>query len=347
MELIEKFEIIASRAEKLGFALETEEVCKTSLILPFISALGYDIYNPTEVIPEYIADVGIKKGEKVDYAIKINDQIIILIECKKFGDNLDNYTGQLFRYFSVTDAKIALLTNGITYKFYSDIDNKNKLDDKPFYILNLLDLNGNIISDLPKITKANLNLDEFLIMAEDFKYINEIKGELKKEFNEPTWLSKELISKTSFSGKRTKGNLNWFSDLIKRSIKQIEDDYIKDRLNIKNKVNEIKEEAEETDDNIRKDKVETKLEEYEAFHYVKSIASEMIESDRLSINDKLKYCGILIDDKKSKVFCKMYFGKIKKFLEFQKQEKIYIESIIDILKHKDFILDKIKEFLEK
>lgn len=48
--------------------------------MPFISALGYDVFNPTEVIPEFTADVGTKKGEKVDYAIKKDDKIIILIE---------------------------------------------------------------------------------------------------------------------------------------------------------------------------------------------------------------------------------------------------------------------------
>lgn len=96
--------------------------------MPFISALGYDVFNPTEVIPEFTADIGIKKGEKVDYAVKKDDQVILLFECKWCGADLSkDHASQLHRYFSVTEARFSILTNGIEYRFYSDIDEPNKI----------------------------------------------------------------------------------------------------------------------------------------------------------------------------------------------------------------------------
>jgi len=69
MDFIEQLQSLATKTNKLCSVLQTEEATKNALIMPFINILGYDIFDPTEVIPEFIADIGIKKGEKVDYAI--------------------------------------------------------------------------------------------------------------------------------------------------------------------------------------------------------------------------------------------------------------------------------------
>lgn len=95
--------------------------------MPFFSLLGYDVFDPHEFIPEFTADVGIKKGEKVDYAITKDGKPIILIEAKWCGDNLEKHGSQLFRYFGTTSAKFGILTNGIIYKFYTDLDESNKM----------------------------------------------------------------------------------------------------------------------------------------------------------------------------------------------------------------------------
>lgn len=95
-----------------------EEAVKTAVVLPFFQALGYDVFNPEEVVPEFTADAVGKKGEKVDYAIKIDDQIRILVECKPITTQLDKvHLAQLFRYFTVTSAKFAVLTNGRHFIF--------------------------------------------------------------------------------------------------------------------------------------------------------------------------------------------------------------------------------------
>lgn len=103
----------------------TEEATKNAFILPFLDILGYNIFNPTEVVPEFVADIGIKKGEKVDYAIMEDGDPILLIECKSCDKNLDKaHASQLYRYFSVTPARFGILTNGIQYSFLQILINR-------------------------------------------------------------------------------------------------------------------------------------------------------------------------------------------------------------------------------
>ena len=129
MTIVNKIKALSDRIPVLKDHLETEEATKNALVMPFIAALGWDVFNPAEVIPEFTADVLDRKGEKVDYAIKYNDEIVILFECKKAKCNLsDTEMNQLYRYFTATNARIGVLTNGIKYRFYSDLDEPNKMD---------------------------------------------------------------------------------------------------------------------------------------------------------------------------------------------------------------------------
>ena len=131
---------ISERVERLKDSLPTEEATKNALIMPFINALGYDVFNPNEVLPEMTCDIGTKKGEKIDYAILENGEPIILIECKHWKQNLSLHDNQLLRYFNVSKAKFGVLTNGIIYKFYSDLEEPNKMDEKPFLEIDMYDL---------------------------------------------------------------------------------------------------------------------------------------------------------------------------------------------------------------
>ena len=131
MTFLDQVRSIAARAEKQLSKIRTEEATKNALVMPLISALGYNVFDPSEVIPEFIADVGVKKGEKVDYAILKNGKVVILFECKAATVSLDDcHASQLYRYFSVTDARVAVLTNGLDYRFYSDLEQPNRMDSK-------------------------------------------------------------------------------------------------------------------------------------------------------------------------------------------------------------------------
>src|SRR3989304_10247913 len=140
MDFIDRVRELAARAEKLIPRVQTEEGTKNALVMPFINnVLEYNVFDPAEVMPEFTADVGTKKGEKVDYAVLKDNKPIILFECKCVGADLNKeQASQLYRYFSVTEARFGVLTDGIVYRFYSDLEQPNKMDAKPFFEFNLL-----------------------------------------------------------------------------------------------------------------------------------------------------------------------------------------------------------------
>ena len=187
MSFEDNIRALAARVPATLAHLETEEATKNALVLPFIAAMGYDVFNPLEVVPEYTADVGTKRGEKVDYAIKYGGDIVMLMEAKKAEAELTlSHASQLYRYFSVTDtSRIALLSNGVIYKFYSDIDAPNRMDEKPFLVVDLMNLKDDQLSQLSKLTKDAFDLDGMLEAAGALKYMREIRRILSKQYDEP------------------------------------------------------------------------------------------------------------------------------------------------------------------
>ena len=161
----EQVKTFAKRVQKLKDSILTEEATKTSVIMPFFQLLNYDVFNPEEFLPEFTADVGIKKGEKVDYAILKSGEPIILVEAKSIQEKLTKHDSQLFRYFGTTKAKFAILTNGLTYRFYTDLEEQNKMDTVPFFEFNLLDIRDNQLSELYKFRKENFNIEDIITTA--------------------------------------------------------------------------------------------------------------------------------------------------------------------------------------
>ena len=148
MEFQEKIKDFAKKVPGLVENAQSEEATKMSLVIPLFGLLGYNIFDPTEFCPEFTADVGIKKKEKVDYAILDDGEPTILIECKPFTEKLDKHGSQLFRYFSTTTAKFGILTNGIEYRFFTDLDEVNKMDLVPFMTFDMLNIKDALIPEL-------------------------------------------------------------------------------------------------------------------------------------------------------------------------------------------------------
>lgn len=186
MEFNEKIKQFSERVSMLKDTISTEEATKMSLIVPVFQILGYDVFNPLEFCPEYTADVGIKKGEKVDYAILEDGQPNILIECKSCSEQLDKHSSQLFRYFGTTPAKFGILTNGIIYRFYTDLEESNKMDLVPFLEIDMLSLKESSINEFKKFCKENFDRDKIFSTAEELKYSSLIKGVLSSEFEKPS-----------------------------------------------------------------------------------------------------------------------------------------------------------------
>ena len=348
MDLKDILKQLGERVIKSKELVQTEEATKHSFVMPFIQALGYDVFNPTEVVPEFVADIGIKIGEKVDYAILRDGLPIFLIECKHWSSNLDPHNSQLFRYFHTTKAKFGLLTNGIEYRFYTDLVEPNKMDEKPFFTFNISDIREQQVEELKKFHKAYYDFSTIVNAATELKYLGEIKNILHQEINNPSTDLVKLISKQFYQGIITQKLLDQFSQLTKKSISQYLNDQITERLKTALK----SEEAEQTiigspillvePDN----KIETTDEELESFHIVKAILRQYCPVSKIMYRDAQTYFAILYEDNNRKPICRMYFNGTKKYVALfddnKKELKKEIQSLDDIYSFSDELIKTIK-----
>ena len=183
MDFNENFNNYIARLQNMKTQLKnlTEESTKMSLVMPFFSMLGYDIFNASEIVPEYTCDVATKKGEKVDYAILKDGDPIMLIEVKRAGLKLQKQQqGQLYRYFSTNRCRIAILTNGIVYQFFSDLNVPNVMDDDPFLSFNLLEDDTALYSSsVRQFSKEKFNIKNVISKAIFQKYSKVVQKTLK------------------------------------------------------------------------------------------------------------------------------------------------------------------------
>ncbi|MFV0517400.1 MAG: type I restriction endonuclease [Aminipila sp.] len=357
MELDKKISQFSERVETLKDSVSTEEATKTSLIMPFFQMLGYDVFNPLEFVPEYTADVGIKKGEKVDYAINIDGNPLIFIECKSCQESLDKHGSQLFRYFgTTTSAKFAILTNGIIYRFYTDLEDKNKMDEKPFLTIDLLNLKDRDIAEISKFAKEYLDVNNILNSASDLKYSRLIKDWFAKEIDSPSPELVKLVLNGIYDGTKTQNVIDKFTPLIKRSIQQ----YITDSMNSKIKSALNKEVADEESieqiqterievDKTNVSKIDTTIEELEAYAIVKAILRQIVDSNRVAYRDTESYFGILLDDNNRKWICRVHLMSSVKYItvadENKKPVRYDIDNIDDIYNFADQIIKSCKNYL--
>lgn len=351
MDLKDSIKQLGDRVVKTKSMVNTEEATKHSFVMPFIQLLGFDIFNPLEVVPEYVADLGIKQGEKVDYAIFKDGNPIILVECKWHGANLDVHNSQLFRYFHVSKAKFGLLTNGIEYRFYTDLQSPNKMDEKPFFVFNITDIKDAQIDEIKKFHKSYYDHNTIINTASELKYTNELKSLLHKLVNEPSPEFVRFLARDIYGGVVTQKVLDQFTHLTKKSFQQYLNDLINDRL----KSALQKEETQIVDETIPKPTVpgiviETTKEEYEAYHIVKSIVRPVIEWKRIHMRDAQSYCAIIIDDNNRKPICRFYFSSTKKSISIidatRKEVKHEIKNIEDIYNYTDDLMNAVKTYLQ-
>lgn len=349
---------IGDRVTKLKDQIHTEEATKNAFIMPFLQALGYDVFNPTEVVPEFISDIGLKKGEKIDYAIFKDGHPTILVECKHWKENLSIHDGQLLRYFHVSKAKFGLLTNGITYRFYSDLVDANKMDEKPFLEFNIAEIKDNQIEELKKFHKTVFDAESIVNTASELKYTNELKHLLQQELINPSPDFVKHFARQVYPSVVTAKVLEQFTNLTKKSIQQHISDLITERLKTAlTKEDEATKQQEaiqaEEQAKLEEVKVITTPEELEAFMIVKTILRQKISATRVTYRDAQSYFAILLDDNNRKTICRLYLSGAKKFfvtLDDQKKEvKNEISSLDDVFKHSETLFkivdnyDKSKE----
>lgn len=349
-----KLEQLHKRVDSLKDQINTEEATKNAFVMPFIQILGFDIFNPTEVIPEFICDIGTKKGEKIDYVIKKDGEPILIIECKHWKENVDAHNSQLHRYYHVSKSRFGVLTNGHTYNFYTDLEKPNIMDEKPFFTLDLANISDSSLKILENFTKSSYNLENILDSAEALKYIKAIRNEFEKELQNPSdEIVKMLVSKF-FNKPLTASRLVAFKEYTKKafsnSINESINFRLKNALNIGETIpSKENQKLSSVDEEIETPRFITTEEEIEGSQIIKAILREAIPANRIFFRDTQSYFGILLDDNNRKPLCRLHFNSANKYVELfhngkDNGEKQPLQSLDEIYKFKKELLSTIKNY---
>lgn len=351
MDFIDELKQLSTRVTKLKNTIDTEEGTKMSLILPFFQILGYDVFNPDEFMPEYTADVGIKKGEKVDYAIMKDGKPLILIECKSVSDELSKHASQLFRYFGTSEAKFGILTNGLTYKFFTDLDETNKMDLTPFMEFNILDIKKNTIKELKKFQKVNFDVESVFSTASELKYSKAIKELFHKQLETPDDDFIRYFLTGIYDGLKTQSVIDKYRDIIKNALNEYISESMNDKISAALNVDTtIDEELKETEENS-KPRIVTTEEELQAFYIIKGMFAGMCQLDDIVYRDTESYFGILYKNNNRKPICRLNLDTKKKQLllpdENKKFTRYYIDTLDNLYDYKPQIIECLKLYIQE
>lgn len=350
MELYTQLKALADKVEQLKDLIETEESTKHAFTLPFISILGYDAFNPTEVIPEFTADQGLKKGEKVDYAIFQNGIPILIVECKHWKQDLNVHNSQLFRYFHVTRTRFALLTNGMIYRFYTDLEETNKMDNRPFLEFDITKLKEHTVKEIEKFHKSKFDVSKIVNNASNLKYTREVKALMDSETQAPSPEFVKLFAGKAYHGRLTAGVMEEFTEIVNKAFNQMISDKVNDRLNSALNKEEEKQKATETDAE-EPSKIETTEEELDGYRIVLAILRRKLLVNRIVYRDTQSYFGILLDDNNRKPICRLHLNRNTKYIGLfdknKNETREIIESIDDIYRYEEQLLETVGYYEEE
>lgn len=301
---------LAKRAISAQAIAQTEEATKNAIIMPFLRVLGFDVFDPTQVIPEYVADVGLKKGEKIDYAVKIGSRIEYLVEAKSVSTNLrDAQFSQLFRYFHTCDANIGILTNGLHIWFFTDLEAPNKMDATPFFKFDLLSYDDNDLKELEKFHKSNFSIENIQAAASSLKYLRGAMSFIEAQWANPDEEFVRLVARNFYEGKLTGAVVEGMKPIVRRAF----DDLFRQRAKQKIDV-AFDGGADEEIPVVEDKKVETTPDEIQGFLIVRAIAAELAPVSRIVMRDAQSYCSVLFDDNNRKPIIRLHFNGKSKFV---------------------------------
>lgn len=345
MDFIDEITALAGRIDGQVENIQTEEATKNALVLPFINALGYNVFDPTEVVPEFTSDYGTKKGEKVDYAIMLEGLPIMLFECKHVGGDLSiDHASQLYRYFSVTPARIGVLTNGVRYRFFSDLEEENKMDERPFLEFDLMNVGEPVVDELKKLSKGAFDLDVMLDAAHDLKYLKALRKYLARQWQEPDEEFVRFMAGKVYDGRLTRKVREQLQPVVRQALHQFVSERVSGRLKSALREEEAGVSGREPDSGPEPtpaddDGVETTEEELEAYHIVRAITREVVDVGRVAMRDVKTYCSVLLDNNNRQPICRFRFNTAQKYIglidEEKQEEKVPIASVDEIYDYSD------------
>lgn len=345
MELEARLEALGEKIRKHAEILETEEAAKFALVNPFIEALGYDLADPSQVVPEFTCDVGGKKGEKVDYALKVGDEVAILVECKATNSSLSlKHASQLYRYYGASEAKFAVLTNGVIYKFFSDLDATNRMDETPFLEVDLCNLSKSDARELARFQREGFDANAAAEAAINMQMQTAVVNVIESEMTEPSDELISLIAARIIAGRRTQS----VKSVIARHIPNAFNAIIRAKLDAK-WTNAMREEP--SDEPASASEIETTQDEIDGFNIVRSIGSEIVDPERIVMRDSKSYCAVLLDDNNRYPIARLRFNSpttkhLGVFDSDKNETPIPVQIPRDIYQSKGHILSRIKSMLD-
>lgn len=337
MDFSDQIRALAQNLERIKDNVKTEEATKISMVMPFLQILGYNPFDPTEIVPEFTADIGVKKGEKVDYAVLIDNKPLILIEAKCAGTSLDLHSSQLLRYFGVTPSRFAVLTNGSQYQFFTDLEEKNRMDVRPFLTVDLSpDIRDTEIAELKRFHKSHFDPERIMSSAQEMKCIGELKRYFRKQFTEPDEDVNRLAIKNIYSGIVTKAVLDRFIPLVHNAQKQVITEMVSDRLQgalsdakrAELAAVELGESAPAVSD------IDTTLEELEGFYIIRAMLRNHAHGKTFEYKDTKSYFSVNYEGSIWKWVCRLRFTPNQKSIQIRSadgnQPWIQIEKLDDL-----------------
>ncbi|PZV15181.1 MAG: restriction endonuclease subunit R [Leptolyngbya sp.] len=333
MVFVDDIAKVAEQVRKRAELVTGEESTKMGLIVPFFSALGYDVFDPEEVIPEFVADFATKKSgqfEKVDYAVAINGVIVMVVEAKARDKKPEAHDGQLKRYFNgLIATRVAIVTNGIEYRFFTDLRHDNVMDDEPFFSFNVLEYDSKHLENLKFFHRDNFDSAIIKRHAEEMVYLKGMTHLVDNLLRSPSdefvrFLVSQLSSiapSCTVEGRITNKVIEKFRPIIKKSIQSslvelmtqsISREMGQAEENLADQAVEIEEVQDNQEQDLEEVKVDTTAEELEAFEKVKSIATRSkCYSLEVKYKDVISYFGLNVG-KTTWWFLRFYLSPKKK-----------------------------------
>lgn len=159
-----------------------EQATKQSLIGPLFTLLGYDLTDPRECIPEYKVDFGKDRSVKpIDWAFFQNGRPMFVVEAKESSRKLLGYDEQLADYFAKSpEIKLGILTNGIQWRFFTDVMHQNMMDKEPFLRWDVFSDEKPPLDFLTILQKAQFNPQLVRAFAEQKRNQNLLLNEISR-----------------------------------------------------------------------------------------------------------------------------------------------------------------------